>query len=96
METLQLSATHPAGTAPPGWLLAILAVLAGAAWLTGYGLACHLWPFTACNRCQGSGKRRSPSSRHFGHCRRCHGTGRQLRTGRRFLNWLYRTKDAAR
>lgn len=91
METLQFAATRPARTHLSGWLLIILAILAAAVWLTGYSLACYLWPFTACNRCGGDGKRRSPSGKRFGDCRRCRGTGRQVRLGRRFLNWLYRT-----
>nr|WP_246568943.1 hypothetical protein [Polymorphospora rubra] len=51
----------------------------------GYVLACTVWPFKACRRCTGTGRRRSPSGRAFRECRRCDGTGRRLRAGR----WLY-------
>ena len=46
-------------------------------------LGCWLWPFGACRRCNGTGKRRSPFGRAFGLCRRCDGDGRRLRIGRR-------------
>lgn len=59
----------------------------------GYALGCWLWPFGACRRCKGSGKRRSPFSRAFGDCRRCDGTGRSLRIGRRILNALRELHD---
>lgn len=58
-----------------------------------YGLGCWLWPFGACRKCQGSGKRRSPFGRAFGICRRCHGDGRRLRTGRRIINSLRELHD---
>ena len=93
--THQFAATTPAASPLPTWLLILLAIVAAAVWVAGYSLACHLWPFTACNHCHGSGRRRSPTGRAFGDCRRCKGSGRQIRLGRRVLNWLYRTKDAA-
>lgn len=45
--------------------------------------ACALWPFAACRRCEGTGKRRSPSGKAWRPCRRCRGTGRRVRVGRR-------------
>jgi DnaJ-class molecular chaperone len=51
----------------------------------GYAFACWVWPFKSCPRCEGTGKRRSPSGRAFKLCRRCEGTGRRLRAGR----WIY-------
>ncbi|MFF5227329.1 hypothetical protein [Dactylosporangium sp. NPDC000521] len=55
----------------------------------GYILACWLWPFVACRRCKGTGKRRALfGGKAFGICRRCDGTGRQLRPGRRAINYL--------
>lgn len=55
----------------------------------GYLLACWLWPFAACRRCHGSGKRRALIGRYsFGLCRRCHGDGYRLRVGRHVLNYL--------
>lgn len=50
-----------------------------------YALACWIWPFKACRKCDGTGKKRSPSGRAFRLCRRCDGTGRRLRAGR----WIY-------
>ncbi|WP_407566792.1 hypothetical protein [Polymorphospora sp. A560] len=52
----------------------------------GYTVACSVWPFKACRRCTGTGRRRSPSGRAFRECRRCDGTGRRLRAGRRIYN----------
>jgi hypothetical protein len=72
-------------------LLLALGVLA---WLAGYlGVACRWWPYTACRRCSGAGKLRSPSGRAWRACPRCKGTGARLRTGRRLLN---RWSDTAR
>jgi hypothetical protein len=59
----------------------------------GYVLACAFWPFAACRRCEGAGKRRSPSGRAWRYCRHCHGTGARLRTGRRAWNYFRRTKS---
>jgi hypothetical protein len=59
----------------------------------GYGLSCWLWPFGACRRCHGSGKRRSPFGRSFGLCRLCDGNGRRLRIGRRVINGLRELRD---
>ncbi|RZU51911.1 hypothetical protein EV385_3747 [Krasilnikovia cinnamomea] len=68
-------------------LLVILAV-------TGcYLLGCWLWPFGACRRCRGTGKRRSPFGRAFRLCHRCDGTGRTLRIGRHILNTLRELHD---
>jgi hypothetical protein len=79
----------------PGVLWLVLAVVL-LLWLAGYLLACTLWPFAACQRCDG-GKRRSPSGRAWRKCRRCKGSGARLRIGRRAINWVRRTgKEAAR
>jgi hypothetical protein len=59
----------------------------------GYLFGCWIWPFGACGRCKGTGKRRSPFGRAFGLCRRCDGTGRTLRIGRRILNALRQLHD---
>ena len=58
-----------------------------------YGFGCWLWPFGACTRCRGSGKRRSPFGRAFGDCRRCDGSGKSLRIGRRIVNSLRELRD---
>jgi hypothetical protein len=63
----------------------------------GYVAACAVWPFAACRKCDGAGRRRSPSGRAWRYCHRCHGTGARLRTGRRIWNHLHRTwKDSHR
>ncbi|WP_342751574.1 hypothetical protein [Paractinoplanes atraurantiacus] len=64
---------------------AITLALALAAVTLCYAAACWIWPFKACRKCDGTGKRRSPSGRAFRLCRRCDGTGRRLRAGR----WIY-------
>ena len=46
-------------------------------------VGCVVFPFTACRRCAGSSKRRSPSGRAFRLCGKCGGSGRQVRLGRR-------------
>ena len=58
----------------------------------GYSLACWIWPFKACRRCEGSGKKRSPSGRAFRLCRRCYRTGRRLPAGR----WIYNRLSGVR
>jgi DnaJ-class molecular chaperone len=71
------------------------AVLAGVLWVAGYFVACRIWPFTACRKCGGNGKRRSPSGRAFRRCPRCKGKGERLRTGRRVWNALAGAADRA-
>jgi hypothetical protein len=73
-----------------GALLATTTVLA---WLAGYAVACWIWPFDACAKCEGIGRKKSPSGRAFRLCRRCKGTGRRIRTGRRVFNWLRLLRD---
>lgn len=58
----------------------------------GYAVACWVWPFGACRRCHGLGKRRSPTGRTFRYCRRCKGTGARLRIGRRLFNLVTRLR----
>lgn len=60
------------------FLLALVALLI-------YFGACAVWPFVACRRCEGTGKRRSPSGRAWRPCRSCTGSGRRVRVGRRLL-----------
>jgi DnaJ-class molecular chaperone len=55
-----------------------------------YVVACWVWPYTACRRCDGNGKHRSPSGRAWRYCRHCKGTGARLRTGRRLWNFVRR------
>ncbi|WP_152363821.1 hypothetical protein [Microlunatus speluncae] len=65
-------------------VLAVLAVAVGGGLL--YALACRIWPFAACRRCTGSGKRRSPGGKAWRDCGRCKGTGKRLRVGWRLVN----------
>jgi hypothetical protein len=58
-----------------------------------YFLGCWLFPFGACRRCKGTGKRRSPFGRSFRLCPRCDGTGRTLRIGRHIINALRERHD---
>ena len=83
-----LTATATTNTTALGFLLLTLTVVT-----VGYGLGCWLWPFGACRRCQGTGKRRSPFGRAFGLCYRCDGTGRTLRIGRHIINALRELHD---
>ncbi|RZU48862.1 hypothetical protein EV385_0591 [Krasilnikovia cinnamomea] len=82
-----------AATATPETTLTGLLLLTLAVTTLGYGLGCWLYPFGACRRCHGTGKRRSPFGRAFGLCRRCHGDGRRLRIGRRIINALRELHD---
>ncbi|PZS32441.1 MAG: hypothetical protein DLM59_08220 [Pseudonocardiales bacterium] len=49
--------------------------------VAGYLLVCLVWPYAACRRCKGDGKRRSTSRRTWRTCRRCAGTGQRRRVG---------------
>ncbi len=62
----------------------------------GYLIACWLFPFAACCRCEGSGKKRSSSGRAWRKCWRCKGSGARLRFGRKVGNYLLRTSEDAK
>lgn len=51
----------------------------------GYLAVCAVWPFKACRRCRGTGRRRGPM-RGIRLCHRCNATGLRLRWGRRVWN----------
>lgn len=74
----------------------LAAILVGLVLLGGYVAACWLWPFAACMRCGGDGKRRSPSGRAWRRCRRCKGTGERVRVGRRVWTWWSNTDGRGR
>ena len=87
MGTLAAAASGlPAGT------VAIIAVVL----LAGYGWACAFWPLSACGRCSGTGKSRSPSRKHWRPCKRCSGSGRRIRLGRRVFTTLTPRRDRER
>ncbi|GGM43944.1 hypothetical protein ACFFX1_24165 [Dactylosporangium sucinum] len=71
--------------------LALLASLVAVGYGTHYLAACAIFPFAACRRCDGTGKRRNPLSRRmFRLCPRCDGTGRRVRIGRRIYEHFRR------
>jgi hypothetical protein len=63
-----------------GWAATVL-VLAVA--VTAYLIACRVWPFTACPKCDALGRIKSPTGKNWRTCKRCKGTGQRLRLGRR-------------
>jgi hypothetical protein len=73
---------HPHHLAASALILPLLAVT------FCYIAACAIWPFAACRKCSGAGRRRSPSGRAWRYCHRCDGTGARLRVGRRVWNYL--------
>jgi hypothetical protein len=74
-------------------MMVFWAALAAVVVLPAYGVVCSLWPFTACRKCGGSGRRRSPTGKNYGRCRRCKGGGERLRMGRKVMNRLGVAKD---
>jgi hypothetical protein len=52
-----------------------------------YMIHCALFPFAACLRCGGGGRRRSGSGRSWRRCSKCKGTGERVRVGRRIWDW---------
>ena len=62
----------------------------------GYAFTCWLWPFKACRRCAGTGRKRGPIGKIYRLCRRCHGDGLRLRVGRRIANHLRQLHRDAR
>ena len=57
-----------AATATPETTLTGILCLATVLVTIGYALGCWLWPFGACRRCKGTGKRRSPFGRAIWAC----------------------------
>lgn len=75
---------------------ALYLALAAAVWAVSYVFACWMWPFANCRKCEGKGRRRSPTGRAFRRCPKCKGTGRRLRTGRWIFNKLSLLREDAR
>jgi hypothetical protein len=67
--------TAASGTGNPWPALIALALLASA----GYVVAAWFWPYTACRKCGGAGRFRSPSGRSWRPCPRCGGSGTRER-----------------
>jgi len=59
----------------PGATTMLLILVAGSLW---YAIACVMFPFTKCWRCQ-RGRIRSSGGRTWRRCRRCKGSGERLR-----------------
>lgn len=88
-----VAATATSGGLPwHAWLALIGAVVI---WVAGYAVACWIWPFAACRKCDGAGKHRSPTGKAWRKCRRCKGSGGRVRTGRKAFNWLKITSKEA-
>lgn len=87
-ETVPLVALITAGGA-------FLLIAIGAGGIGFYLLVCRIWPFRACGRCNGLGRRHAPSGKAWRDCPRCKGTGRKLRIGRRLWNHAERAKRNA-
>lgn len=75
----------------PWWTVPALVLLALVA-VAVYVAACRWWPYRACPRCDGSGKRRSPGGKTWRRCRRCKGSGTVLRIGRLITNHMTKIK----
>lgn len=73
--------------------LLVLGLAGATCW---YAVACLIWPYASCGRCEGGGKLRSPSGRTWRACPRCAGTGRRLRIGRHMINRWKNTGQRAR
>src|ERR1700761_8292676 len=64
-------------------ILFLLALGAAAVWAAGV----YLFPFRACRKCGGTGRKIRKSNRsHFALCNRCAGTGRVQRPGSRLVH----------
>lgn len=68
--------------------LAAVAAIVAPLWFAAYVVACAIWPYTKCGKCEGKGRHRSPSGKHWRKCRRCKGSGDRLRFGRHVWNRL--------
>ena len=67
--------------------------VAAAIWLVWLIFESCFWPFKACRRCKGGGRRASPMGRAFRTCVKCKGSGRRVRLGRRLWTKAGITKD---
>lgn len=64
--------------------------------LVYYVAECAWWPFAACLRCGGAGRRSRKDGRVWRTCRRCKGDGKRLRIGRRVWNRIRSIEGDAR
>lgn len=91
MDLVAATATAE-GMSTRGW---VILVLMGLGAVVVYVFACWFWPFTACGKCKGSGRFKSPSGKNWRKCPRCKGNASRLRIGRRIFNWLHVTSKEA-
>jgi hypothetical protein len=85
------AATATPDTGPLVWAgVVVIGLLAAAV----YAASCWWFPFAACPRCHGTGKRTRGDGKVHRLCKRCDGTGRRLRVGRRVYNAYTRRRDA--
>lgn len=74
---------------------ALIVAVATLLWAVYYGLACLIWPFRECRKCQGVGKFRARwGGRGWRRCPRCKGSGERLRLGRRVWNYVRRLRSS--
>lgn len=90
------AATATATAAGWPWQTWLVLIGLGLLWAAYYVVACWLWPFAKCSRCDGTGKRKSPSGKNWGPCRRCKGKAARIRTGRKIFNRLKITSEEAK
>lgn len=57
-----------------------------AAGFTGWWISLRFWPYTACKRCNGTGRNGGSNRSRWGVCRRCNGSGKRERLAHRMLN----------
>lgn len=50
-----------------------------------YLVSLRIWPYTACGRCDGSGRNAGSNRDRWGSCRKCGGGGRKERLGVRLF-----------
>lgn len=66
------------------WLWPAAGVLLLVVWQV---VACWMWPFKVCRRCDGTGRRPAAfGGSAFRTCGRCSGSGKRVRTGRRMVD----------
>ncbi len=53
--------------------------------MISYRMSLVWFPYTRCDRCDGSGRRDGSTRTKFGPCNKCKGSGRRERLGRRLL-----------
>lgn len=55
-----------------------------------YVVACRIWSYSACRRCEGQPHFRTSSGKAWRKCPRCKGTGERIRLGRKIWDHIFR------